>query len=212
MASPETGSHLLLASLLLLGGGGIASPDDGHQRTAEHIKKIERADKEMNEARKQVGKALEAYGTLLGEQEEHRRSAYKDLVKALERCEEMSKELRERREDMDKQAEKFFKDWKKSLKDIKSSDLESRSERRLEDTRERYRRVSDRWREMRERYQPVTSRLEDQVVYLGHDLNADATSSLEQDAREVQAEADALFRAMDEFEAEAQGYVSSLQS
>lgn len=209
MTFRKTELGVLLAGSLLLTGAAFA--DDGHERTDEHIEKIKHAEKEMNEARKQVDKALDAYHELLTEAGD-RRSAYKDLAKALERCEERGKELDKKREEMDKQAERFFKEWKKSLKDIKSGDLRSRSERRLEDTRDRYHRVAERWKAMRERYQPLTSRLEDQVVYLGHDLNAASTSSLQEDARKVEDLADALLRAMDDFGAEAQGYVSSLSS
>ena len=82
-------------------------------------------------------------------------------------------ELRTRYEEMDKQAEEYFKKWKNSVKDIKNADLERRSEGRLEATRRRYREVSESWKSLGEDYEPVLAELRDQVVYLEHDLNED---------------------------------------
>ncbi len=207
----ETGFSVAIAL-----GLGLAlsagTQDEGHKRTDEHIEKIERASDEMKDLRKHLDKVFEAYHKTLREGTDKRRSSYNELVKALERCEEKTKELRKRHEEMDKQAEEYFKRWKNSVKDIKNADLEQRSEGRLETTRRRYREVSESWKGMREDYEPVLAELRDQIVYLGHDLNEDAVLSLKEDAAELEELASALFRSMEGFGSTADEYISGLES
>jgi hypothetical protein len=208
--------HQAGLSVAIALGLGLApsagTQNEGHERADEHIEKIERASEEMKDVRKHLNEAFEAYHKTLREGTDERRSSYKDLVKALERCEEETKELRKRHREMDEQAEEYFKKWKNSVKDIKNADLERRSEERLEATRRRYREVSMRWKTMGEDYEPVLAELRDQVVYLGHDLNEDAVLSLKEDAAELEELARALFRSMEGFGSTADEYIGGLES
>lgn len=187
-----------------------AAADDGHKRTDELIERIDETVKEMREGRKRVVKTLAAYHEVFSREEKHRRSAYKDLVKSLDKQEERSKKLRERFKQLEKTAEKYFKKWNKSLKDIKKGELRDRSAARLEETRKRYHQLIRAGEEAQEGFRPVVEGLEDQVVYLGHDLNQTSVESLEGDRARINDEARGLMARIDSFAAAADAYVASL--
>ena len=152
-------------------GAVAAAADDGHKRTDELIERIDETVKEMREGRKRVEKTLAAYHDVFSREEKHRRSAYKDLVKSLDKQEERSKKLRERFKRLEKTSEKYFKEWNKSLKDIRKGELRDRSAARLDETRKRYHELIRAGEEAQKRFRPVVEGLEDQVVYLRPEPN-----------------------------------------
>ena len=187
-----------------------AAADDGHKRTDKLIERIDETVKEMREGRKRMEKTLAAYHEVFSREEKRRRSAYKDLVKSLDKQEERSKKLRERFKELEKTAEKYFKEWNKSLKDIKKGELRDRSATRLDETRERYLELIRAGEEAQNGFRTVMEGLEDQVVYLGHDLNQASVESLETDRRKINDEARGLMARIDSFAAAADAYVASL--
>ena len=191
-------------------GAVAAAADDGHKRTDELIERIDETVKEMREGRKRVAKTLAAYNEVFSREEKRRRSAYKDLVKSLDKQEERSKKLRERFKELEKTAEKYFKEWSKSLKEIKKGELRDRSATRLDETRKRYLELIGAGEEAQNGFRPVVEGLEDQVVYLGHDLNQTSVESLETDRAKINDVARGLMARIDSFAAAADAYVASL--
>ena len=202
----------LACMLVLLGWGAVAAAatDDGHKRTDKLIERIDETVKEMREGRKRVEKTLAAYHDVFSREEKHRRSAYKDLVKSLDKQEERSKKLRERFKRLEKTSEKYFKEWNKSLKDIRKGELRDRSAARLDKTRKRYHELIRAGEEAQKGFRPVVEGLEDQVVYLGHDLNQTSVESLETDRAKINDVARGLMARIDNFAAAADAYVASL--
>jgi len=198
--------------LVLVGWGAVVAiaRDDGHKRTDQLVERIDETVKEMREGRKRVEKTLAAYQEMFSREQKHRRSAYKDLVKSLDKQEERSKKLRERFKQLEKTAEKYFKEWNKSLKDIKKGELRDRSATRLEETRQRYNELIRAGEKAQKGFRPVVEGLEDQVVYLGHDLNQKSVESLETDRAKINDEARGLMARIDRFAAAADAYVASL--
>ncbi len=202
----------LVWMLVLLGWGAVAAAaaDDGHKRTDKLVERIDDTVKEMREGRKRVEKTLAAYHEVFSREEKRRRSAYKDLVKSLDKQEERSKKLRERFKELEKTAKKYFKEWNKSLKDIKKGELRNRSAARLDETRKRYHELIRAGEEAQNGFRPVVEGLEDQVVYLGHDLNQTSVESLETDRAKINEVARGLMAQIDTFAATADAYVASL--
>ena len=203
----------LVCILGLVSWGAVPAlaADDGHKRTQELVKGIQDTVKEINEGRKRLEQTLAAYQELFSGEERKRRAAYQDLVKSLDRQEERSKKLRERFKQLDKKAEKYFDAWNKSLKDIKERGLRDRSATRLEETRRRYQELVRTGEQARQGFRPVVEGLEDQVVYLEHDLNQTAVESLAEDRAKIDEASRNLMTRIDGFTADADAYVASLK-
>ena len=199
-----------MLGLFCWGAVAAIAADDGHKQTDKLIERVDETVKEMREGRKRVEKTLAAYHELFSREEKRRRSAYKDLVKSLDKQEERSKKLRERFKPLEKAAEKYFKERNKSLKDIKKGELRERSAARLEEMRRRYHELIRAGEEVQNGFRPVVEGLQDQVVYLRHDLNQTSVESLETDRAKINDEARGLMARIDSFAAAADAYVTSL--
>lgn len=202
----------LLLSWSGLSGSGAWAEEDGHKRADKVIKRVERVMKEMTDARHGIEKALEAYGAMLQNDVDNRRSTYKDLITAVERSHKRQKEMEKRVKEMAKEALNFFKAWKKSLKNIQSKELVRRSRERLDDSRGRYDEMLAAWRQAADQFKVVTGNLSDQLLYLGHELNADAAGSLREDKAKLDGMANTLFDQVDDFASIASEYIGSLKS
>ena len=210
-AHPSLGIGALLLLCCALTAPAHALEGD-HEKTDDLIERIDKTTKEMRESRRHLENTLDAYHKMLAKKGGARRSAYKDLVKRLDQHEERSKKLRERLEDMDEHAERYFKAWKKSIGDIRDVELRQRGASRLADARERYRELQGAGREAREGFEPVVEGLRDQAAYLGHDLNAASTASLAEDEAKIAVVVSGLSAKLESYLVAATGYITSLES
>ena len=112
------GVILLLCCALAKPAAALAGD---HDKMDDLIDRIEKTMKEMSESEQHLEKTLDAYHKMLAKTGGGRRSSHKDLLKRLEQHEERSKKRRERLEDMDERAEKYFRAWKKGLDEIKDT-------------------------------------------------------------------------------------------
>ena len=182
-----------------------------HDKMDDLIDRIEKTMKEMRESEQHLEKTLDAYHKTLAKEGGGRRSSYKDLVKRLEKHEERSKKRLERFKDMDERAEKYFKAWKKGLDEIKDSRLKQRGASRLSEARERYKSLRGAGHDAHEGFDPVFEGLQDQAVYLGHDLNAASTATLAEDKAKIAALAHGLSVKLESYSVAANGYIASLK-
>ena len=98
-----------------------------------------------------------------------------------------------------------------SLQEITSEDLKKRSQDRLNKTRIYFGEILAAGRSAGAVFNPLMGALEDQVVYLGYDLNASAVASLSEDAKKLNAQADELFASIDHVQKVASEYALSLK-
>ena len=202
------GVFLLLCCALLMPAAALAGD---HDKMDDLIDRIEKTLKEMRESEQHLEKTLDAYHKTLAKKGGGRRSSYKDLLKRLEQHEERSKKRRERLEDMDERAEKYFKAWKKGLNEIKDAGLRKRAVSRLSEARERYRNLRGAGHDAHDGFEPVVEGLQDQAVYLGHDLNAASTAALAEDKAKIAALTHGLGVKLESYSVAAKGYIASLK-
>ena len=97
------------------------------------------------------------------------------------------------------------------MQEITSEDLKKRRQDRLNKTRVHYGEILTAGRRAGAVFNPLMGALEDQMVYLGYDLNASAVASLSEDAKKLNAQADKLFASIDDVQKVASEYVLSLR-
>ena len=199
----------IVAGLLL--SSSFVAADDGHDRAKDFYEKIDEAENELEETRKRFQKASARYERMLSAKSNQRKDRYEDFVDQTKECEDKREKLDERLEEMDKQAKKFFDAWRKSSKKIGDNGLRSRSHERLEASRVRYERLSDSYRGVMEHYTPLTKAMRDQIVYLSHELNAESTASLSEDAAKIQARVEGFLHLVDESRHLASDYMASVK-
>jgi DNA repair exonuclease SbcCD ATPase subunit len=191
---------------------GAAAQDEGVKQIEQLIKKARAEVESINEAKQQLQKTMTAYNTVLSPDAKDRRDSYKQLQKEMATSEKRRAEVRSRHDEMKGEAEKLFASWQSSTAAIQSPELRQKSEARLTKSRERFAEIQTAGQGASDLYGPFMKTLQDQVTYLGHDLNPGAVSSLKPEADKLNASATELYAAIDKVTMAANNNISRLSA
>jgi len=118
--------------------------------------------------------------------------AYQEFVDSIEASEKQAESLRDVYEPMQDAAEKLFKQWSKDLEEFSSLSMRQRSQSRLLKTRQRYDMIVAAVEPALMSYDQLNQSLRDHALFLGHDLNPEAVTTIEADAEELGKQVEAL--------------------
>ena len=151
---------------------------------------------EEKEAGEQFKDALvklkEVYGFNGGDLEK----AYKGLQSEYEDCVDKAEDVHKRIRSMETVAGDLFAEWEKEIKEISTPSLQESSRKQLRLTRERYESLHDALKQAERSMTPVLTQLHDHVLFLKHNLNAQAIASLKGEAASIQTDINRLITQM----------------
>lgn len=136
---------------------------------------------------------------------------YDKLNREYERSESRAEDVHDRIRRVQQVAELLFREWREELGQYSNPDLRRRSEEQLEDTRRQYDRLIDVMQAAASKMAPVLGAFKDQVLFLKHNLNARAISSLHQNADQIQTDVTRLVREMEASIAQANAFIQQMQ-
>ncbi len=149
---------------------------------------VEAVHKDQEEVSEQFEDALtrikELYGFDGGDLEDR----YDALKRDYDRSVEAADELRARIVRVNSIAEDLFAEWETELGSISDPNLRQRSRGKLDETKDRFRRMSDSLAKSERTMDPVLQKFEDQVLFLKHNLNAQAVGGLEIEVQDIERE------------------------
>jgi ElaB/YqjD/DUF883 family membrane-anchored ribosome-binding protein len=190
----------------------VLAQDQGVKQIEQLIKKANGQVQSITDAKLQLQKTMDAYNAVLAPDVKDRRDAYKKLQKEMSEADKKRAEVSARSTEMNAEADKLFKSWEGSTSAIQTPDLRARSEERLKRTQDRFKDLRETGKSAADLYSPMMKTLQDQVTYLGHDLNAAAATSLKPDADKLNAQAQELYAAIDKVTAAANANISKLNA
>jgi hypothetical protein len=204
----------MLSGLVFIAGtiASLTAQDEGVKQVQQLIKKAQAEVASIDSAKLQLQKTVDAYNAMLAPDVKDRRDAYKQLQKEMADTEKKRAEVSTRSGEMNTEAEKLFKGWQDSLASIQNADLRKRSEDRLKKTQDRFAGIRQAGQQASSLYEPFMKTLQDQVTYLGHDLNPGAAASLKPDADKLNAQAKDLYAAIDKVTAGATANIATLST
>ena len=136
--------------------------------------------------------------------------AYNDLKSDYEDCSSSADAVRKRIKDMETVAGDLFAEWEKEITQISTPTLQAGSREQLKATRERYQGLHSALKNAENAMTPVLTQFKDYVLYLKHNLNAQAIASLKGEATNIQAEISKLIAQMNQSIAKADEFVKTL--
>jgi len=142
------------------------------------VSDVGKARTSQEEAREQFRDALEQFGTVVNIEETGLKKAYDRLNDEYEDAEGAAQEVSDRIDDVEDVADDLFSEWKKEIRQYTDDSLRRDSEARLRETQERYGEMLASMKAAEQSMQPVLGRLLDNVLFLKHNLNAQAVGSL----------------------------------
>ena len=137
--------------------------------------------------------------------------AYNSLKGEYDDCVTRADSVRKRIKDMDTVATDLFAEWEKEIGQISTPALRDSSRQQLVTTRERYASVHSALASAEASMAPVLTQFKDYVLYLKHNLNAQAVASLKGEATNIQTEISRLIEQMNSSIARANEFIKTLQ-
>jgi hypothetical protein len=200
----------VLAALALAATAGAQS-DEGVKQVERLVKASGNTVKAIADTKLQLMKTMDVYNSLFAEDAKNHRKIYNSIQKEMENTEKRRAKIGEESTKMEAEADTLFKDWANSAAAIENPDLRKRSEDRLMATKESYAEVGTVGQAAADLYGPFMKAMQDQITYLGHDLNPASVASLKPDAAKLNERADKLIKSIDDTISTANKNIGGLQ-
>jgi ElaB/YqjD/DUF883 family membrane-anchored ribosome-binding protein len=173
------------------------------------VKRVEAARESQKDAKEQFKTALETFRTVVNVRSGDLETKYEKLKRQLDQSEARASEVRSRIEKVEEVSEALFREWRNELVQYKNPELRRNSEESLADSRARYLTLISAMKRAEGRLEPALQPLRDDVLYLKHNLNAQALSALTRELDEVEGNVDSLVRELEASIAEADSFIRS---
>jgi hypothetical protein len=105
----------------------------------------------------------------------------------------------------------LFREWDQEINDMANEKFKSKSLESLKMTKRRYARLHDAMTKAESRMEPVLTQLRDYVLFLKHNLNAQAIGALKQEVGDIEIEVETLIRDMGQSIREADTFLESFE-
>lgn len=175
------------------------------------VSRIHEANKSQEVAKKQFANALEEFRSVINVDGGSLETKYRKLDRELKETEEKAEDVKTRVTRIEDVSEALFREWKNELSQYQSDELRRRSEAKLRLSRERYDTMIEAMQKAVARLDPALRPLQDNVLFLKHNLNASAIGALAKEKGVVEDNIDELLRNLDKSIAEGQAFVATIK-
>jgi hypothetical protein len=182
----------------------------GYHKRDLLVDRVQDARDAQEQAKKQFESALEQFTAVVGYEGGELEKTYKRLKTEFERSQERAQAVHKRISDVQEVAKALFREWQAELDDYTNANLKNLSQQRLEQTQERYARLIEAMQRAETRIDPVLASFSDQVLFLKHNLNAQAIASLEDELVTVRTDVSTLLKAMEASITEANDFIKAM--
>jgi hypothetical protein len=174
--------------------------------------RVEAARDEQAAAQQQFRDALEQFKAVAGYRGGELEAMYEKLRGEYEGSAARAQAVRDRISAVQDVAEALFAEWEEELAQYSDPKLRRSSQKQLTDTRRRYGQLVTTMQRASSRMDPILAVLKDHVLFLKHNLNAQALGSLAETTETLQTDVDRLIRDMQAAITEADSFLGTLQT
>lgn len=176
------------------------------------VDRIEKTTESQEETKEQFKSAYEELAGLIKINDQGLEKKYKKMAKAVENSEEKANQLKSRIKSVDEVATALFKEWEDELDQYQSKNLRKTSANNLATTKKRYAKIYQKMQDSHEKVGPVLQVLQDNTLYLKHNLNARAVTSLSNEVIVIEDKVRKLILQMEASINESKTFVSAMQN
>ena len=174
------------------------------------VDRVEDARDDQEAAKKQFKTTLERFQEVANFQGGDLEAKYKKLNGEYEDSVAAAEDVTKRIKAVEEVANDMFKEWQEEIKQYSNAELRRSSEQKLRDTRQRYNQLIGVMKQAEGKMKPVLAAFKDQVLYLKHNLNAQAVSSLQATAAGIESDVGRLIADMERSIAEANAFINQM--
>jgi cell fate (sporulation/competence/biofilm development) regulator YmcA (YheA/YmcA/DUF963 family) len=166
---------------------------------------------EQKEASAQFKTALERMKEMYGFEGGKLEAAYVRFKGEYEDCREQADQVRSRIKSVETVAGDLFKEWEAELKQISDVNLRTDSRRKLDESRQKYDQLHASMKRAEAGMDPILGKFNDNVLYLKHNLNAQAIGALRGESLKIEGDIAKLIADMNTSIAQAEEFIRSLK-
>ncbi len=197
----SAGCVIATGALLLLLGACSQAYYGAMEKVGIHkrdilVDRVKNARDSQADAQKQFKSALEQFGAVVQLKDTDLKKAYEKLNGEYEACEEAAKDVSTRIEKVESVAGALFEEWEEELGLYQNAELRRASKSQLDTTRTRYRKMLAAMHQAEKSMEPVLRTFRDNVLFLKHNLNAQAIGSLQTEFSTLRGRIDGLIKKM----------------
>ncbi|MHC4584649.1 MAG: DUF2959 domain-containing protein [Planctomycetota bacterium] len=174
------------------------------------VSRVEDARDAQEDAKEQFKSALEKFSDVVEFSGGKLQDKYNQLKSELDKSKSKAKSVRSNISGVENVAKALFKEWESELDQYASDELRRSSEQKLKQTRQRYSQLITAMKRAESKIAPVLTAFNDQVLFLKHNLNAQAIASLQNELASVEADIATLIKEMEASIAEADEFINAM--
>lgn len=175
------------------------------------VDRVEEATESQRDAQEQFRDALGEFRSVVSFDGGDLEKLYDRLNASFEDSRAAADDIRDRIDAVESVAEALFEEWEGELSLYSNARLRDDSAAKLRDTKNRYNRLRKSLRRSEKSLAPVLDNLQDNVLYLKHNLNASAISAIKGELATIDRDVTALIATMEAAIAESEGFIAQLR-
>lgn len=176
------------------------------------VDRVSEARDSQEEAKGQFASALERFSSVLDFKGGTLEEKYKKVKAELDQSEKKARDVHKRIAAVEDVSGALFDEWEDELEQYSSASLRQSSKRQLDQTRQHYSKLIAAMKKAESKIDPVLRPLRDQVLYLKHNLNARAISSLQSELIHIETDVTVLIQEMEASIREADSFIRTLEN
>jgi len=176
------------------------------------VDRVENAKESQEDAQEQFSSALEAFSAVIAFDGGELEGVYDKLNGQYEDSVAAADEVTARIDKVESVAEALFDEWEDELEKYQNAGLKRDSAAKLRDTQRRYNSLIKAMRKAESKMSPVLSALQDNVLYLKHNLNASAIGALQGELSTIENNVAQLISQMNKAIAESDAFIASMSN
>jgi len=174
------------------------------------VTRVENASEAQREVAEEFKTALERFKSVTGFDGGDLEKKFNTLNAAFKQSESAAKDVNTRVDAVVDASNRLLEEWRDELDDYHDKNLKQKAELQFDATRTQAEKLIATMRKAEAKIEPVLGAFRDQVLFMKHNLNMQAISSLQQESALVEADVAALIREMEASIAEAEMFVREL--
>lgn len=174
------------------------------------VDRVENAREAQQDAKEQFSSALDKFIAVTNYSGGELEKQYKLLKDEYEESKSRAEEVRDRINSVEDVAKALFKEWENEIKQYASPELGRASKRQLNTTKKSYSKLIMAMKSAEKKIAPVLVAFNDRVLFLKHNLNANAIASLKTQRLSVESDIQTLIKDMNKSIAEADMFIKSM--
>ncbi len=210
-------AHALLASSLLF----IASCQSVYYNVWESlgvekrdilVDRVESARDAQEDAQETFSSALEEFSSVVDFDGGNLEKLYNRLNSEYEDSQGAAQRVSEKIARIDSVANALFAEWEDEIQEYTNPNFKRSSTSQLRETRQRYAKLEQSLRKAEQSMQPVLANMKDNVLYLKHNLNAQAIGALRGEYQTIKREIDTLIANMNAAIDSSDAFIASMKN